>query len=107
MAPVRPNVGHLIGDNEVMLDIDGALHIVTDHPAAPAPVAIERASGSACLRCASSDVQSVQALYLLTRRRNLLIERWLVTASILHTSLYMAAISVEVSLRGFRLTGMA
>jgi hypothetical protein len=34
MAPVRPNVGHLIGDNEVMLDIDGALHIVTDHPAA-------------------------------------------------------------------------
>src|SRR5665647_449231 len=68
-----------MGNNEVMLDVDGTLNIVSDHPAASATCG-HRASigiGQRYLLVFSLhhlDVQCIQALYLLTQRRNLLVE---------------------------------
>src|SRR5580704_13596513 len=66
-------------NNEMMLGVDGALHIVPDHPAASATCG-HRASiriGQRYLLVLSLhhlNVQSVQALCLLAQRRNLLVE---------------------------------
>src|SRR5471032_2888752 len=63
----------------MMLGVDGTLHIVTDHPAASATCG-HRASieiGQRYLLVLSLhhlSVQSIQALYLLAQRRNLLVE---------------------------------
>ena len=35
LVTVMPNIGDLMGNDEVMLGVDGNLDVVTDHPAAP------------------------------------------------------------------------
>src|SRR5437667_7715601 len=68
-----------MGNNEMMFGVYSTLHIVTDHPASPATCG-HRASiriGQRYLLVLGLhhlSVQSVQALYLLTQRRNLLVE---------------------------------
>src|ERR1700681_3574506 len=68
-----------MGNNEMMLGVYGALHIVTDHPAASATCG-HRASIGISQRdllvfgLHHLSVQSVQALYLLAQRCNLLVE---------------------------------
>src|SRR3984957_11411419 len=68
-----------MGHNETMLGVDRTLHILTDHPAAPVNCGHRGGSG-VCLRYLlvlglhHPNVQSVQALYLLTERCNLLVE---------------------------------
>jgi len=54
LAAIRPDVGHLVGNDEMMRRIHGALHVVADNPAALPLVAIERASGSVREICLSS-----------------------------------------------------
>src|ERR1700674_2475885 len=68
-----------MSNNEMMLGIDGTLHIVTDHPAASATCGHRASIGIGqryllVLGLHHLNVQSVQALYLLTQRRNLLVE---------------------------------
>src|SRR5450432_4690880 len=63
----------------MMLGVDGALHIVPDHPAAPATCRHRASIGISqgyllVLGLHHQGVQTVQALYLLTQRRNLLVE---------------------------------
>jgi len=63
----------------MMLGVDGALHIVTDQPAASATRSHRASIGIGqryllVLSLHHLSVQSVQALYLLTQRCNLLIE---------------------------------
>src|SRR6266550_2269419 len=68
-----------MGNNEMMFGVYSTLHIVTDHPASPATCG-HRASiriGQRYLLVLGLhhlSVQSVQALYVLTQRRNLLVE---------------------------------
>src|SRR6266516_4454914 len=68
-----------MGNNEMMLGVDGTLNIVPNHPATSATCG-HRASiriGQRYLLVLGLhhlSVQSVQALYLLTQRRNLLVE---------------------------------
>src|SRR3954447_16222413 len=66
-------------NNEMMLGVDGTLHIVTDHPAASATCGHRARIGIGqrdllVLGLHHLSVQSVQALYLLAQRCNLLIE---------------------------------
>src|ERR1700674_4077987 len=68
-----------MSNNEMMLGVDGTLHIVTDHPAAPATCGHRASIGISqrdllVLGLHHLSVQSVQALYLLAQRRNLLVE---------------------------------
>src|ERR1700694_1899253 len=68
-----------MGNNEMMLGVYGALHIVTDHPAASATCGHRARIGIGqrdllVLGLHHQSVQSVQALYLLAQRRNLLVE---------------------------------
>src|SRR5712671_5948527 len=68
-----------MGNNEMMLGIDGTLDIVTDHPAAPATCGHRTRIGISqryllVLGLHHQSVQTVQALYFLTQRRNLLFE---------------------------------
>src|SRR5450631_2531402 len=68
-----------MGNNEMMFGVDGALHIVTDHPAASATCGHRASIGIGqryllVLGLHHLSVQTVQALYLLTQRRNLLVE---------------------------------
>ena len=68
-----------MGNNEMMLGVDGTLHIVTDHPAASATCGHRARIGIGqryllVLGLHHLSVQSVQALYLLAQRRNLLVE---------------------------------
>jgi hypothetical protein len=74
-----PNVGHFVGNNEMMLGIDGTLHIVTDHPAASATRGHRASIGIGqrdllVLSLHHLSVQSVQAQYLLAQRWSRLIE---------------------------------
>src|SRR6202051_3395493 len=68
-----------MSNNEMMLGVDGTLNIVPDHPAASATCG-HRASIGISQRdllvfgLHHLSVQSVQALYLLTQRCNLLVE---------------------------------
>src|SRR5476651_2225767 len=68
-----------MGNNEMVLGVDGALYIVTDHPAA-ATAGGHRASigiGQRYLLVLGLhhlSVQTVQALYLLAQRCNLFVE---------------------------------
>src|SRR3981081_2904254 len=68
-----------MGNNEMMLGVDGTLNIVPDHPAASATCG-HRASiriGQRYLLVLGLhhlSVQTVEALYLLAQRRNLLVE---------------------------------
>src|SRR5258707_26605 len=68
-----------MGNNEMMFGVYSTLHIVTDHPTSPATRG-HRASiriGQRYLLVLGLhhlSAQSVQALYLLTQRRNLLVE---------------------------------
>src|SRR5664279_4433387 len=68
-----------MGNNEMVLGVDGTLYIVTDHPAASA-ASCHRASigiGQRYLLVLSLhhlSVQTIQALYLLAQRCNLLVE---------------------------------
>src|SRR5258707_14342683 len=66
-------------NNEMMLGVDGTLHIVTDHPAASATCSHRARIGIGqryllVLGLHHLSVQTVEALYLLTQRRNLLVE---------------------------------
>src|SRR6266853_5993192 len=68
-----------MGNNEMMPGVDGTLNIVPDHPAAPATCGHRARIGIAqrdllVLGLHHLSVQTVQALYLLTQRRNLLVE---------------------------------
>src|ERR1700681_23631 len=68
-----------MGNNEMMLGVYGALHIVTDHPAASATCGHRARIGIGqrdllILGLHHQSVQTVQALYLLAQRRNLLVE---------------------------------
>src|SRR5437762_11921818 len=79
MAPVTPNFRHLMRNHKIMLGIDGTLYIVADHPAASATCG-HRASiriGQRYLLVLGlhhQSLQTVQALYFLAQRRNLLVE---------------------------------
>src|SRR3989440_9220798 len=66
-------------NNEMMLGVDGTLHIVTDHPAASATCGHRARIGIGqrdllVLGLHHLSVQNVQALYLLAQRCNLLVE---------------------------------
>src|SRR5664279_1790383 len=66
-------------NNEMMFGVDGTLYIVTDHPAASATCGHRASIGIGqryllVIGLHHLNVQSVQALYLLTQRRNLLVE---------------------------------
>src|SRR6202171_1415116 len=68
-----------MGNNEMLLGVYGAWHIVTDHPAASATCGHRPRIGIGqrdllVLGLHHLSVQSVQALYLLAQRRNLLVE---------------------------------
>src|SRR5665647_1351296 len=68
-----------MGNNEMMPGIHSTLHIVPDHPAASATRGHRACIGISqryllVLRLHHLDVQCVQALNLLTQRRNLLVE---------------------------------
>src|SRR5258708_35249683 len=68
-----------MGNNEMMPGVDGTLNIVPDHPAAPATCGHRARIGIAqrdllVLGLHHQSVQTVQALYFLTQRRNLLVE---------------------------------
>src|SRR5437016_12790666 len=68
-----------MGNNELMLGIHGTLDIVTDHPAASATRGHRTSIGIGqryllVVGLHHLSVQSVQALYLLAQRRNLLVE---------------------------------
>src|ERR1700724_1157708 len=68
-----------MGNNEMMLGVDGTLHIVPDHPAAPAAGGHRARIGIGqrdllVLGLHHPSVQTVQALNFLTQRRNLLVE---------------------------------
>src|ERR1700674_339745 len=68
-----------MSNNEMMLGVHGTLHIVTDHPAASATRGHRASIGIGqryllVLGLHHLSVQTVQALYLLTQRRNLLVE---------------------------------
>src|SRR5476649_1612458 len=63
----------------MMLGVDGTLHIVPDHPAAPATCRHRASIGISqgyllVLGLHHQGVQTVQALNFLTQRRNLLVE---------------------------------
>src|ERR1700682_2795568 len=79
LASVVAYVGHLMGHDEMVLRIHGALNIITDNPTAPATRG-HRACIGVCQRnllvlCLHQlCVQRVQTLYLLAQRRNLLVE---------------------------------
>src|SRR6476646_840089 len=79
MAMVRTNIGHLMGNNEMVLGVDGTLYIVTDHPAASASGSHRASIGISqryllVLRLHHLSVQIVQARYILAQRCNLLVE---------------------------------
>src|SRR6266567_2841547 len=68
-----------MGNNEMMLGVYGALHIVADHPAASATCGHRARIGIGqrdllVFGLHHLNVQCVQALYLLAQRRNLLVE---------------------------------
>src|SRR5450631_2080190 len=68
-----------MANNEMMLGVDGTLHIVPDHPAASATCCHRASIGISqgyllVLGLHHQGVQTVQALNLLTQRRNLLVE---------------------------------
>src|ERR1700738_3749618 len=68
-----------MGNNEMMLGVDGTLYIVTDHPAASAARGHRARIGIGkrdllVLGLHHLSVQCVQALYLLAQRCNLLVE---------------------------------
>jgi hypothetical protein len=68
-----------MGDNEMVLGVDGTLHIVTDHPAASTAGGHRASIGIGqryllVLGLHHLSVQTVQALYFLTQRCNLLVE---------------------------------
>src|SRR5258707_14564214 len=68
-----------MGNNEMMLSVDGTLHIVPDHPAASAAGGHRASIGIGqryllVLGLHHLSVQTVQALYLLAQRCNLLVE---------------------------------
>src|ERR1700710_1786223 len=68
-----------MGDNEMVLGVDGTLYIIADHPAASATCGHRASIGIGqryllVLGLHHLSVQTVQALYLLTQRRNLLVE---------------------------------
>src|SRR6266404_4653613 len=68
-----------MGNNEMMLGVDGTLHIVADHPAASAAGGHRASIGIGqryllVLGLHHLSVQTVQALYLLAQRCNLLVE---------------------------------
>src|SRR6478609_6439418 len=68
-----------MGNNEMVLGVDGTLYIVTDHPAASAAGSHRASIGISqryllVLGLHHLSVQTVQALYLLTQRRNLLVK---------------------------------
>src|SRR5450755_1482296 len=68
-----------MGNNEMVLGVDGTLYIVTDHAAASAAGRHRASIGIGqryllVLGLHHLSVQTVQALYLLTQRRNLLVE---------------------------------
>src|SRR5260370_27889885 len=78
LTPIRPDVGHLMGNDEMMLCVHGTLHIVTDDPAAPAARGHRARIGIRkrdllVLALHHLSVQRVQTLYLLAQRRNLLV----------------------------------
>src|SRR5436305_10989803 len=66
-------------NNEMVLSVDGTLHIVTDHPAASAAGGHRASIGIGhryllVFGLHHLSVQTVQALYLLAQRCNLLVE---------------------------------
>src|ERR1700704_6323289 len=68
-----------MGNNEMVLSVDGTLHIIPDHPAASAAGGHRASIGIGqryllVLGLHHLSVQTVQALYLLAQRRNLLVE---------------------------------
>src|ERR1700738_1710111 len=68
-----------MGNNEMMLGVDGTLYIVTDHPAASATGGHRARIGIGkrdllVFGLHHLSVQCVQALYFLAQRRNLLVE---------------------------------
>src|SRR6201746_1572629 len=68
-----------MGNNEMMLGVDGTLHIVPDHPATSATCGHRASIGIAqryllVFGLHHQGVQTVQALNLLTQRCNLLVE---------------------------------
>src|SRR3954454_21821612 len=68
-----------MSNNEMMLGVDGTLNIVPHHPAASATCGHRASIGVSqgyllVLGLHHLSVQTVQALYLLTQRRNLLVE---------------------------------
>src|SRR5216117_3569712 len=68
-----------MGNNEMMLGVDGTLNIVPNHPATSATCGHRASIGVSqgyllVLGLHHQSVQTVQALYLLTQRRNLLVE---------------------------------
>src|SRR6476646_10121513 len=79
MAMVRTNIGHLMGNYEMVLGVDGTLYIVTDHPAASTAGSHRASIGISqryllVLGLHHLSIQTVQALYLLAQRCNLLVE---------------------------------
>src|SRR3979490_3507166 len=68
-----------MGNNEMMLGVDGTLNIVANHPAGAATCGHRASIGIGqryllVLGLHHLSVQTVEALYLLTQRRNLLVE---------------------------------
>src|SRR6059036_630027 len=68
-----------MGNNEMMLGVDGTLNIVPNHPATSATCGHRASIGVSqgyllVLGLHHQSVQTVQALYLLAQRRNLLVE---------------------------------
>src|SRR5215207_2224155 len=68
-----------MGNNEMVLGVDGTLYIVTDHPAASTAGGHRASIGIGqgyllVLGLHHLSVQTVQALYLLAQRCNLLVE---------------------------------
>src|SRR5882672_4338491 len=68
-----------MGNNEMMLGVDGTLNIVPNHPATSATCGHRASIGVSqryllVLGLHHLSVQTVEALYLLTQRRNLLVE---------------------------------
>ena len=76
---IRPYIGHLVGDYEMVLGVDRALDIVADNPAAPAArrhrtrIRIGQRN-LLVLGLHHLNIERIQAVDLLTQRRNLFLE---------------------------------
>jgi len=72
LRPIAADIGHVMGDDQMVLGIDGDLRIVADNASALPLVAIERASGSVrdtCLSGAASTWLPISLRDCICRRR--------------------------------------